>query len=215
MEQDGATPGAATIEHVMPRSRRGTDALHNLVAACRACNAARPPFLSALSFFAIRQQFLAEGAWDSCTWPSKAMLRLLRSQTSDLNPRKDRFSVEEVLDHLAEHHPTCPPEFRNELAHRVCKKSWLEATLGMAVGITMTDYVRNNFTAFMWLCTVDGIPEADARAQVRLEVARIIASWGTAAQAAPRGHAGPAFKPTIPRVYAGSDAVDGREGVGH
>jgi len=34
-------PRDRTVEHLLPRSRAGTDAPHNLLPACRACNRAR------------------------------------------------------------------------------------------------------------------------------------------------------------------------------
>jgi len=38
VEADGSLAGSATIEHIVPRARGGSDAIENLALACASCN---------------------------------------------------------------------------------------------------------------------------------------------------------------------------------
>ncbi len=174
--QEGG-PCAATIEHVQARSQGGSDARDNLVAACRGCNEARLPTLSALRFFEIRQSLLAAGTWPCCEPASSSTAKSLRALQANNAANRHSFRVDEALDHLLQHHPGCPPEFRNELAHLVARRRWRDASLGQAIGIVMTDFVSQYFIDLPELCGTEGLSASDARAIVSSKVSQIIGGW--------------------------------------
>jgi len=59
-----------------------------------------------------------------------------------------RFTVEEVLAHLGQHHPSCPARIKRHIARRVATDPWIDASLGQAVGITMQNIVRHDMTNY-------------------------------------------------------------------
>jgi hypothetical protein len=172
MDDGGEGPRAATIEHVIARGSGGSGDKANLVAACRGCNGARPPHLSALQFFERRQEFLADGGWQECAEPTRVLKKRLRQSL------RVRFTIDEVFDHIEEHHPRCPSVYRGELAHLVAGRTWRGASsIGTAFGITLVAFVRDSFTSYGRLRDLTGMSEAEARLAVRPEVNHILASW--------------------------------------
>jgi hypothetical protein len=164
MEDRGRGPRVATIEHVIPRSRGGTEARLNLVVACHACNTARGPHHTAMRFYRQRRHLREAGLWPEGSYPSRAVAKWMRGiggATPDLEDV--RFTVDEVIAHVAEHHPGCPTPTRDELARLVAQRSWGGASIGMAFGIVATDYVRQAFTDYRRLRQIPGMTGAEAR----------------------------------------------------
>lgn len=60
---------------------------------------------------------------------------------------------------------------------RVAGRSWRDATIGMAFGVTATDYVRRSCTDYRRLRRISGMTETEARMIVRREVDDVIRQW--------------------------------------
>jgi 5-methylcytosine-specific restriction endonuclease McrA len=68
----GTTEGTIEVEHVVPRSRGGTDAWHNTVLACKRCNAAKGDRTPADAGLSLRPPFAAHHAQQATPWASFA-----------------------------------------------------------------------------------------------------------------------------------------------
>lgn len=184
MDKGRGGPRAATLEHLVPSSRGGSDDVGNLVAACGGCNAARPSHYSASYFYELRQAFVKDGLWPECTTATRAISKRVRRSPRPPNARRERFSLDEIFDHIEQNHPGCPAVLRGELAHLVAQRPWFDASLGMAFGITATTFVRETYTRYSQL--IAHMTEVEARLMVRADVSSILAGWRHArAQAEP------------------------------
>lgn len=179
MDRDVIGPTLATIEHMLPKSRGDAEDAGNLVAACASCNAARPSQIGALQYFELRQGMLADGLWP-CTVPTRPVRRRLRESAQATRLGRRRFALDEIFEHIARRHPGCPAVFRGELAHLVARRAWVDASIGMAFGITASNFVRDNFTTYRSLRELADMSEAEARQAVRVEVGRVLATWSSA-----------------------------------
>lgn len=88
------------------------------------------------------------------------------------------FGMGDVKRHIAEHHPACPTQIKKQIVFRVCSRHWREATVGLAVGLAMENYVRHEMTDYDTLLAA-GQDRDDARKAVRQTVDAIIREWGS------------------------------------
>lgn len=180
MDRDVIGPSLATIEHVLRRSQGGTEEAGNLIAACASCNAARPSQIDALQYFELRQGLFADGLWPACTTPKRRVRRRLREAAEARRLGRRRFGLDEIFEHIERRHPGCPAVFRGELAHLAAGRAWVDASIGMAFGITASNFVRDNFTTYRSLRELADMSEAEARQAVRAEVGRVLATSSSA-----------------------------------
>ena len=89
-----------------------------------------------------------------------------------------RHPVDAVREHLAKHHPLCPPEIANEIASRIDGRLWRPpVSIGEAVGIAADGYVRHKLTDYERLLKVHSLTRDEARLIVNPKVNEIIRSW--------------------------------------
>jgi hypothetical protein len=79
--------------------------------------------------------------------------------------------VDEVFEHIEQHHPGCPSVLRGELAHLVAQRRWHAASIGTAFGITATGFIRHAFTDYERLRQTDGMTDVEARLVARSQLA--------------------------------------------
>jgi hypothetical protein len=87
-----------------------------------------------------------------------------------------KFSEAAVENHIRRKHPGCPDFAVTFFVGEITKKDWRNASIGMAVGITMQTTLRHLMTDYdqMLLCGVD---REEARRRVRPKVNAMIAKW--------------------------------------
>ena len=91
---------------------------------------------------------------------------------------RDGFTEQAVRQHLTAHHPKCPPPVIEEIVGRLDGRKWdPHVTLGRAVGIVTTTFVRHCLTDYERLLKVDRLKRDEARAMVAPVVVAIIDSW--------------------------------------
>ncbi len=78
---------------------------------------------------------------------------------------------------MLKHFPNCPPVHRDEIVRRVVKRTWRDATIGRAVGITVTNYIRHRLTDYEMLMKRHGLTREEARAAEAGTVKVILQSW--------------------------------------
>mgnify|MGYP001164710148 CR=1 FL=1 len=82
-------PYFVTCEHVIPKSRGGSDDWSNLVAACQACNVARDADIDAWVFEAFRRETVITGIWpagaDLTSDGTMALFQLRRTLVKERN----------------------------------------------------------------------------------------------------------------------------------
>ena len=94
-----------------------------------------------------------------------------------------RFTSGSVKRHIRRHHPSCPPWVEWELIKRVVERSWREATLGKAVGLSLQNFIRHEMTDYDLLLKT-GRPRTEARAIVAEEIKDWMALWARPKEAA-------------------------------
>lgn len=87
-----------------------------------------------------------------------------------------QFDVEAVRRHIARFHPGCPGFAIEYIAKQVAAKTWQDATLGMAVGITMQNLLRHEMTDYDTLLLM-GVDRAEARRRVQPRVDAMLGAW--------------------------------------
>ncbi|WP_382265631.1 DUF2293 domain-containing protein [Hoeflea alexandrii] len=90
---------------------------------------------------------------------------------------EQRFQSKAVKKHMQKHFPNCPPSHRDEIVRRVTERTWQNATIGRAVGITVTNYVRHRLTDYERLMKLHGLTREEARIAEAGTVADIWRSW--------------------------------------
>ncbi len=87
-----------------------------------------------------------------------------------------RFSPVAVEKHIRKKHPGCPDFAVTYFVNEIAGKDWRNATIGMAVGITMQTVLRHRMTDYdqMLLC---GVEREEARRRVQPRVNAMIAAW--------------------------------------
>lgn len=88
-----------------------------------------------------------------------------------------QFSRRAVVRHLAKHHPFCPPEVVAAITDRVLGRRWCRASIGAAIGIVATNYIRHHLTDYERMLRIPGMTRAEARQIVQFEVRDILAGW--------------------------------------
>lgn len=87
-----------------------------------------------------------------------------------------KYRIDAVTKHIRKKHPGCPDFAVAWFAAEIASKSWTEATLGKAVGITMQTHLRHHHTDYDTLL-LTGIDREEARRRVQPRVNAIIGSW--------------------------------------
>jgi hypothetical protein len=88
------------------------------------------------------------------------------------------FGHIEVIAHLRRHHPHCSSSVHDAITERVCRRGWTKGTtLGAAVGMTLENFVRHNFTDYDALLRKQRVHRDEARLVVRNEVDGLLESW--------------------------------------
>jgi hypothetical protein len=88
-----------------------------------------------------------------------------------------RFQAKAIEKHMQKHFPNCPQVHRDEIVLRVAERTWQEATIGRAVGITVTNYVRHRLTDYERLMKRHGLTREEARIAEAKTVKQIWRSW--------------------------------------
>jgi hypothetical protein len=88
-----------------------------------------------------------------------------------------RFKAKAVEKHMQKHFPNCPEVHRDKIVRRVAERPWQNATLGRAVGITVTNYVRHRLTDYERLMKRHGLTREEARIAEAGTVQDILRSW--------------------------------------
>lgn len=78
---------------------------------------------------------------------------------------------------MQKHFPNCPQVHRDEIVRRVAERTWQDATIGRAVGFTVTYYVRHRLTDYEWLMKQHGLTREEARIIEAERVKDIWRSW--------------------------------------
>jgi hypothetical protein len=86
------------------------------------------------------------------------------------------YSIETVSAHIRRKHPGCPEFAVAWFAGEIASKSWKDASLGKAVGITMQTHLRHHHTDYDTLL-LSGIDRQEARRRVQPRVNAMIRSW--------------------------------------
>lgn len=85
------------------------------------------------------------------------------------------------MAHLAHAHPLCPAEIAEEIALRVATRRWdPKASMGEAVGIMITGYLRHTHTRYEQLMDIHHLPRSEARRIVLPQIEAIMAGWRAA-----------------------------------
>ncbi|SIR19333.1 hypothetical protein SAMN05880582_107194 [Rhizobium sp. RU20A] len=87
-----------------------------------------------------------------------------------------RYSFEDVAQHLRKEHPGCPEFAVNYFATSISEREWRNASLGMAVGITLQTYLRHNLTEYETLL-LTGVDREEALRRVQPRVAAMLKTW--------------------------------------
>lgn len=75
------------------------------------------------------------------------------------------------------HFPTCPPIHRDQIVTAVSERTWNKVTIGKAVGIVMTNYIRHKLTDYENLMRQHRLTREEARAAEASTVKAIWRSW--------------------------------------
>lgn len=88
-----------------------------------------------------------------------------------------RFQAKAIEKHMQKHFPNCPQVHRDEIVRRVTERTWKDATIGRAVGITVTNHVRHRLTDYEQLMKQHGLTREEARFVEAGTVKEICRSW--------------------------------------
>ena len=56
------------------------------------------------------------------------------------------FKRSTIRKFMAKHYPGCPPSHRRAIIYQTSKRTGVDATIGKAVGIITTNYIRHKLT---------------------------------------------------------------------
>lgn len=91
--------------------------------------------------------------------------------------KEKRYSRQQVRAFMKQAMPGCPTVHREQIAHRVKKRSWSDCSLAEAVGIASHSYIRHNLTDYhAWLHRYR-LNRDEARQIVKAELDDIFRSW--------------------------------------
>lgn len=88
-----------------------------------------------------------------------------------------RYQAKAVEKHMRKHFPNCPSGHRDEIVRSVVDRTWQNATIGRAVGITVTNYVRHQLTDYEMLMKQHRLTREEARIAEASTVKDILRSW--------------------------------------
>lgn len=88
-----------------------------------------------------------------------------------------RFQAKAVEKHMQKQFPNCPQVHRDEAIRRVVERTWQDATIGRAVGITVTNYVRHRLTDYEMLMKQHRLTREEARMAEAGTVKDTLRSW--------------------------------------
>ena len=88
-----------------------------------------------------------------------------------------RFQSKAVEKQMQKHFPNCPQVHRDQIVRRVAERTWKDATIGRAVGITVTNYVRHRLTDYERLMKQHALTREEARTAEASTVQDILRSW--------------------------------------
>jgi hypothetical protein len=92
-----------------------------------------------------------------------------------------QFTLERVLSHLDNKHPALPPELRNRFGSEIADRLWQPpVSLGQAVGIVMSTYVRHEQTDYDTLIRKHKLSRDEARQLVKAEHDEMLRLWSKA-----------------------------------
>lgn len=88
------------------------------------------------------------------------------------------FTLERVLSHLDNRHPGLPSELRQRFGNEIADRLWQPpVSLGQAVGIVMSTYVRHEQTDYDTLMRRHKLTREEARQVVKAEHDGMLESW--------------------------------------
>ena len=89
-----------------------------------------------------------------------------------------RFALERVLSHLDAKHPGLPPELRQRFGGEIADRLWQPpVSLGQAVGIVLSTYVRHEQTDYDTLMRRHKLARDEARQVVKAEHDELLKAW--------------------------------------
>ncbi|WP_426017945.1 DUF2293 domain-containing protein [Brevundimonas sp. DWR2-3-1b1] len=89
-----------------------------------------------------------------------------------------QFTLERVLSHLDNKHPGLPPELRQRFGGEIADRIWQPpVSLGQAVGIVMSTYVRHEKTDYDTLMRKHNLTCDEARQVVKAEHDELLKAW--------------------------------------
>lgn len=95
-----------------------------------------------------------------------------------------QFTLERVLSHLDNKHPGLPPELREGFGNEIADRLWQPpVSLGQAVDIVMSTYVRHERTDYDTLMRRHKLMRDEARQVVKAEHDGTLAAWSKAKDA--------------------------------
>lgn len=95
-----------------------------------------------------------------------------------------QFTLERVLSHLDNRHPGLPPELRQRFGGEIADRIWSPpVSLGRAVGIVMSTYVRHEQTDYDSLMRRHKLTRDEARQVVKAEHDELLKVWSKAKDA--------------------------------
>lgn len=88
------------------------------------------------------------------------------------------FTLERVLSHLDNKHPGLPSELRQRFGNEIADRLWQPpVSLGQAVGIVMSSYVRHEQTDYDTLMRRHKLTREEARQVVKAEHDGVLEAW--------------------------------------
>ena len=88
-----------------------------------------------------------------------------------------QFRLKTVRRHMQKYFPNCPELHCGEIVRRVTDRVWEDTTIGGAVGIIVTNYVRHRLTDYEMLMKRHGLTREEARIAEAGTVRDILKSW--------------------------------------
>ena len=78
---------------------------------------------------------------------------------------------------MQKHFPNCPQIDCDDIVQRVLERTWKDATIGRAVGIILTNYVRHRLTDYEMLMKRHGLTREKAHIAEEDTVRTVMEEW--------------------------------------
>ena len=88
-----------------------------------------------------------------------------------------KFRPKSVRKHMDKHFPACPPLHREQIVTTVSERTWKNSSIGKAVGIIVTNYIRHRLTDYEVLMRRHRLTREEAREAEAGTVKAILQSW--------------------------------------